>query len=253
MGNNKTKPWALITGAQGGIGKSICETFADNGYNVIATDISLDSYFADSDIVFLSADLQMIAEDFEYAESFYKQVNDITKGISIRSLINNGAIQILGECKQVTREAWKSSFNVNLSAPFFLSQLFIEDLERNKGSIVNISSIHATQTKRNFITYATTKAALSSLTRNMAIDLRDKVRVNAVEPAAVDTTMLKEGFIGREKEYQQLKEFHPVERIADPSEISELVLFLCSDKARFIHGSCIPISGGIHGCLHDPA
>lgn len=246
------KPWVIITGADGGIGKALVEVFVDEGYLVIATDIKPIKH-ANNQVYPIQIDLEKIVLDEQYAKQFYLQVQALTKGQPIQALINNAATQILNRTENVTRLEWMHSFNVNLSAPFFLSQLFLPCLSQNKhGSIVNISSIHAMQTKRGFVTYATTKGALSSMTRNMAVDLGGKVRVNAIEPAAVSTEMLKAGFSGKEAEYKMLEAFHPIARIATPLEVAQLALYLCSDKASFIHGSCINATGGIHGCLSDP-
>ena len=133
-----------------------------------------------------------------------------------------------------------------------MTQMFLDSLKRNKGAVVNISSIHALQTKRNFVTYATSKGALSSLTRNMAVDIGNGVRVNAIEPAAVSTDMLRAGFEGKEEQFELLEAFHPIARIATPEEVAQLALFLCSEQSSFIHGACLNATGGIHGCLSDP-
>jgi NAD(P)-dependent dehydrogenase (short-subunit alcohol dehydrogenase family) len=167
-------------------------------------------------------------------------------------LINNAAVQILGETKNLTRTQWFTSFNVNLHAPFFLSQLFLDHLSKNKGAIVNISSIHATQTKKEFVAYATTKAALSAMTRNMVLDIGNLVRLNAIEPAAIATEMLKAGFDGQVERYKQLEDFHPMRRVGTPTEVAKLAVFLSSEEAGFVQGACISASGGIQGCLSDP-
>ncbi|WP_140217080.1 SDR family NAD(P)-dependent oxidoreductase, partial [Vibrio parahaemolyticus] len=188
----------------------------------------------------------------EFSLGFYKQVQMVTGGAPISALVNNAAVQILSHSRNMSREQWQSSFNVNLTAPFFLSQLFLDDLERTHGSIVNISSIHATQTKKEFVAYATTKAALSSMTRNMVLDLGNKVRINAIEPAAIATDMLKAGFEGKEDKFRQLEAFHPIGRVGTPEEVAKLAVFLSSDEAGFVQGACISASGGISGCLSDP-
>jgi NAD(P)-dependent dehydrogenase (short-subunit alcohol dehydrogenase family) len=247
----ENKGWALVTGANGGIGKAIATCFADNGYSVIATDIT-DFTVEAENIVNVKLDLEQIVLDEHYADAFAAKVDDITAGHGVTSLINNAAIQILGSVKEVTRKDWLTSMNVNVSAPFFMTQLFLDSLKKNKGTVVNISSIHALQTKRNFVTYATTKGALSSLTRNMAVDLGNAVRVNAIEPAAVSTDMLRAGFEGKEEQFKLLEAFHPIARIASPEEVAQLALFLCSEQSSFIHGACLNATGGIHGCLSDP-
>jgi NAD(P)-dependent dehydrogenase (short-subunit alcohol dehydrogenase family) len=246
------KPWIIITGAEGGIGKALVEEFIEEGYSVIATDIKATT-FSHKDIFAVQLDLEEVVSNPQYADEFYAKVLKITQGQHVQALINNAATQILNSTENITRQEWLQSFNVNLSAPFFLSQLFLPSLKQAKhGSIVNISSIHAIQTKRDFVTYATTKAALSALTRNMAVDIGGIVRVNAIEPAAVSTDMLKAGFAGKEAQLKQLEAFHPIARIATPTEVAQLAVYLCSNKSSFIHGSCINATGGIHGCLSDP-
>lgn len=250
---NKHKSWALITGANGGIGKALVAEFVANGYRVVATDISQMNEEVQDNVVFVALDLQQFVLDESYANTFTNQVNEITESKGLSALVNNAAVQILNTTENLTRADWQTSFDVNLSAPFFMVQTFMSDLEKNNGSIVNISSIHATQTKKEFCAYATTKAGLSSLTRNLALDLGNKVRVNAIEPAAVATEMLKASFADKDEQYKQLEAFHPMARIAKPKEVAELAVFLCSAKARFVHGACISASGGIQGSLCDPA
>jgi len=248
-----TDKWVLVTGANGGIGKALVHCFLENDYKVIAVDkLSENPFLEQPEVFHQQLDLERIALESEYTGAFVDTVLQVTNGQGITSLINNAAVQILGHCDQITRDDWQQSFNVNLSAPFFLIQAFLEQLTNNQGSVVNVSSIHATQTKQNFLTYASTKGALSSFTRNLAVDLRDKIRVNAIEPAAVATEMLKAGFEGHPEKYSKLEQFHPIARIATPAEVAELALFLCSEKAGFIHGACISSSGGIQGSLSDP-
>lgn len=248
---NSNSKWALVTGANGGIGKALATCFAENGYSVIATDIT-DFTVTAPNITNLKIDLEQIVLDEAYSQDLQKQIIDLTSGVGLTALVNNAAIQILGSVKEVSRQDWLKSMNVNVSAPFFMTQLFLDSLKNNNGSVVNISSIHALQTKRNFVTYATSKGALSSLTRNMAVDLGNAVRVNAIEPAAVSTDMLRAGFEGKEEQFKLLEAFHPIARIATPEEVAQLALFLCSEQSSFIHGACLNATGGIHGCLNDP-
>ncbi|GAL22071.1 acetoacetyl-CoA reductase [Vibrio maritimus] len=250
----ENKGWALVTGALGGIGSALVHEFSIHGYSVIALDVKkYNGLFSEHENVeFLQLDLEQLAIDEVYASSFYEEVKKITREQQIVALVNNAAIQILSHSSELDREQWTSSFNINLMAPFFLSQLFINDLELSFGSIVNISSIHATQTKKDFVAYATTKAALSSLTRNMVLDLGDKIRINAIEPAAVATDMLKAGFIGKEDKYRELEAYHPIGRVGTPKEVAKLAVFLSSKDAGFVQGATISASGGISGCLSDP-
>lgn len=249
-----SKKWVLITGALGGIGKALVSEFINKGYSVLATDVREDdAQFSNySNVKFLRLNLEEIALSETFANEFYEKTKKITDGVGICTLINNAAVQILSPTRNITRAQWSESFNINLTAPFFLSQLFLNDLEKNAGSIVNISSIHATQTKKGFVAYATTKAALSAMTRNMVLDLGKKIRINAIEPAAIATDMLKAGFKGNEEKYHLLEAFHPIGRVGTPTEVATLAVFLASEESGFVQGACISASGGISGCLSDP-
>ena len=249
----KKKKWALVTGGAGGIGQTLVQEFLDTGYSVITADIAFNCILTNSDAsVSLPIDLKQVANSEEYTNEFVQKIQEITNGHGIDCLINNAAVQILAPCTKLTRNNWQTTLDINLSAPFFLSQAFAPSLIKNKGAIVNISSIHATQTKKEFTAYATSKAALSALTRNMVLDLGTQIRINAIEPAAIATEMLKAGFIGKPGQYAKLESFHPVNRIGQPKEVAELAVFLCSDKANFVQGACISASGGISNSLSDP-
>jgi NAD(P)-dependent dehydrogenase (short-subunit alcohol dehydrogenase family) len=135
----------------------------------------------------------------------------------------------------VTYDDWNSVLSVNLLAPFFWTQYFLDLLEESSGSVLNISSIHARQTKKDFSVYATSKAALSGLTRLMSIELGARIRVNALEPAAISTQMLESN------------------RIGTTEEIANVALFVTSEKCGFLNGASIAVDGGIGNLLHDPA
>ena len=249
----KEKKWALVTGGAGGIGQALVNEFVEAGYSVVSADIAFKTIASNGhDCVSVPIDLEQVAKSEVYTNEFVEQIQSITNGHGIDCLINNAAVQILAPCTRLTRNQWQATMDVNLSAPFFLSQALLPVLIKNKGAIVNISSIHATQTKREFTAYATSKAALSALTRNMVLDLGAEIRINAIEPAAIATEMLKAGFIGKTEQYAELESFHPVNRIGRPEEVAELAVFLCSKKASFVQGACISASGGIQSSLKDP-
>ena len=243
--------YALITGAAGGIGKALVNSFKLAGYFVIATDRLVCPDDLSSDY-YIQADLAKTVTDEIYAKEIFKSIKHCLKENKLHALINNAAVQILAKTDDLTRDDWQTTLNVNLLAPFIWSQAFLNELELAEGSIVNISSIHARLTKKNFVAYATSKAALSGMTRAMAVDLGPRVRVNAIEPAAIETDMLLAGFTGKSGLYNELKAYHPIGKLGDTKNISELALFLTSENALFLHGSCIDVSGAIRNKLHDP-
>lgn len=244
--------YALITGANGGIGRALCSAFNDDGYKVIALDRQ---QIPHSDLVYkkyIVLNLSDYIQNEKYAADKNLEITAVLPQHQLHCLVNNAAIQVLGGVSSLSRADWYTTLAVNLQAPFFLTQALLPQLENAKGSVVNISSIHAKLSKPNFVAYATSKAALSGMTKAMALDLGERVRVNAIEPAAIATDMLKAGFAGKAEQYQQLKDYHPSKTIGDPNEVARLAVFLASEQSHFINGSCIDISGGISSCLHDP-
>jgi NAD(P)-dependent dehydrogenase (short-subunit alcohol dehydrogenase family) len=152
----------------------------------------------------------------------------------------------------LTRSDWQSTLDINLVAPFLLTQALLPELERAEGAVVNISSIHAKLTKANFVAYATSKAALSGMTRAMAVDLGARVRVNAIEAAAIDTEMLRAGFASSPAGLDELADYHPSGAIGTPRELAKLCLYLATSESPFLDGATIGLDGGISGRLFDP-
>lgn len=241
----------LITGASGGIGKELVRTFADAGYAVIATDCTQPP--ADMTChAFVCADLQKLAEDQAYTHSIVSNIRTSIGSYQLKALINNAAVQVVKKIEALTVADWQHTLQVNLLAPFFLTQSFLPELEATQGCVLNISSIHARLTKQGFVAYATSKAALSGLTRAMAVELGGRIRVNAIEPAAIDTEMLRAGFEGNRAGFERLGKFHPAQCVGAPEQLARLALSVITADTMFLHGAIIPFDGGIGACLHDP-
>lgn len=247
----KPRPCCLVTGAAGGIGRALVEVFQGAGYVVIATDVCPRP--ADLPCThYIQADLERTVLDEAYAADIFSTVRQWLPPEGLNSLINNAAVQVLGGVDALSRQDWAQTLNVNLLAPFVWTQALLQPLETAEGCVVNISSIHARLTKKGFVAYATSKAALSGMTRAMAVDLQDRLRVNAIEPAAVGTEMLKAGFKHAPESYNKLENCHPQLRVAEPREVACLAHAIVEGGALFLHGSCIDMSGGIGSRLYDP-
>lgn len=251
MNKQRSLGFAIITGAAGGIGQALVTEFTNSGYRVIATDIVEQPKDLNCDF-YIQVDLAKTVEDEAYANEVFKKINATLDGQSLNVLINNAAIQILGSVDNLSREDWHRTLNTNLLAPFIWTQAFLPELEKHNGNVVNISSIHANLTKKNFVAYATSKAALSGMTKAMAVDLGGRIRVNAIEPAAIETEMLKSGFAGKPELYSQLENCHPQQRIGKPEEVAKLALVLADSEIQFMHGAIIGLDGAVSGRLFDP-
>jgi len=240
----------VITGVAGALGRALAAAFIESGYKVFGIDL-VESFNIDN-IEYYCADLDRIVYDTAEKETLLKTIN-IWKGESeIRVLINNASYQYLSKSHPIEIDKFTRSINVNLIAPYILTSHLSDDLEKTKGSVINISSIHARLTKPGFSIYASSKAALSMLTKSLAIDFGGKFRVNCIEPAAIDTKMLRDGFNDKTEKINQLKSFHPQGRISQPEEVANLAVKISELGIDFLHGACIDISGGISSRLHDP-
>ncbi|HFA48011.1 MAG TPA: SDR family oxidoreductase [Bacteroidetes bacterium] len=237
----------FITGVLGGIGAGLSHAFRKNGYYVYGVDKEED--FDNVCDRFLRFDLNQFVTDVEYRIRFTQIFDDIMPTLDV--LINNAAVQRLDHLEDLKLEDWQETLNVNLTGPLMLSKLFLERLEKRKGSIINIGSIHQRQTKRAFISYATSKSALIGLTKSLAVDLEGRVRVNAISPAAIETDMLRAGFENDEKALDELRKIHPVQRIGLPEDVAKLALFLAAENEGFIHGANFQLDGGIGSVLKD--
>jgi NAD(P)-dependent dehydrogenase (short-subunit alcohol dehydrogenase family) len=238
--------YVVITGASGSIGVALTKAFQQNAYKVIG----LDRQAGGSADFFEVVDLNELVENPAVLKDLLTKIKGIVQNGQLHALVNNAAEQLLNPTEQLSLTQWQRTMNVNLTAPFLLSQGLLPLLQTAKGSIVNIASIHQTLTKPQFVAYATSKTALVGLTQSMAVDLAGKIRVNAISPAAIETPMLKAGF-PNENDYQQLNKIHPVGRIGQPEEVAALALFLCSAQAGFINGANMAIDGGISHVLKD--
>ncbi len=239
---------ALVTGAAGGIGKATCDVFFQAGYRVIGVDRN---GIKDAPYEVLNYDIGRLSHADAARDEFYRRVEELCEG-SMSALVNNAAIQIVKPIEAIDSADWAETLDTNLLAAFWLTQHFLPLLRVDKGCVVNIASIHAMVTKAEFTVYSTSKGALVSLTRAMAIELAPDVRVNAVIPAATDTPMLRAGFGENIEGLQQLGDYHPLKHIADPEEVAQIILFLAGPQSSFMTGAAVNVDGGIGACLHDP-
>lgn len=251
IGEEVNREVVIITGACGGIGLELVSEFTKSRYHVIAID-KVSKLPSLGNVDFLQVDLREILRDQSAKDEIKNKILELAGPDKIKGIINNAAVQKVKKFEDVIITDWNETLDTNLLVPFFFSQLFLYELTSSKGSIVNISSIHASQTKRGFSVYATSKAALSALTRALAIELGSRVRLNSIEPGAISTQMLESGFVSESEKREMLDKLQPIGRIGNPSEVAKLALFLTSNSAQFMNGSIVAIDGGIRSQLHDP-
>ncbi|MDN3517820.1 SDR family oxidoreductase [Aquisalimonas lutea] len=237
---------AIITGSAGAIGKALVAAFREMGYFVVGVDRA-DSPEADAALRLDLAELAAPAGDAP-TQAILAALGERP----LKVLINNAAIQQLGSVETLSVAEFRRTLDVNVTAAYALVQACLERLSSAGGSVVNIGSIHARQTKPAFAAYATSKGALETMTRALAVELGSRVRVNAISMAAIDTPMLRAGFEDQSQAYDALAACHPTGRIGTPAEVARLALFLAGGEVPFQNGAVVDLTGGIAGRLHDP-
>jgi NAD(P)-dependent dehydrogenase (short-subunit alcohol dehydrogenase family) len=169
------------------------------------------------------------------------------------ALVNNAAVQVCKPILETTPEEWDRVMSNNLRSVFLGVQLAYPLLRVQRGAIVNVSSVHAVATSRNIAAYAASKGALLALTRAMALEFGpDGVRVNAILPGAVDTTMLRAGLKRGHVEGKKMEELirglgkkHVMGRVGHPEEIGKSILFLADgEQSSFMTGQALVVDGG---------
>jgi len=176
-----------------------------------------------------------------------KEIRKRLDGAPLNALVNNAAIspkaeggKRLGSIETDTR-TWDQVFQVNFFAPIMLARGLIKDLEKGRGSIVNITSIAGSHVHPFAgAAYATSKAALSALTREMAADFGPYgIRVNAISPGEIETSILSPGT-------EELVKDIPLRRLGEPDEVAKTIYFLCSEHSSYVCGAEIHVNGGQH-------
>lgn len=239
------RPVALITGAAGGIGSATCRVFHDAGWRVVGLDRrAIDVPGVDR---FIEAD--MSSPDAP-RDVFDRVAHDFGR---LDALVNNAAVQICKPVLDTTPEDWDLIMASNLRSVFLSVQRAFELLRASRGSIVNVSSVHALATSRAIAAYAASKGALLAFTRSLAIEWGEfGIRVNAILPGAVNTPMLHAGLARGNIVAQSLDQLvrglgrkHILGRVGTPDEIGRAILFLADrDASSFITGQSLVVDGG---------
>lgn len=248
---NYESRYAVITGSSGGIGQALVEAFTCAGYKVCGLDC-VEGFEKKADHM-VRVDLHRFVNEPETKRTVIADIMTWLGHHTLDVLVNNAGYQYVSHKHPMPVEELIRSYSINVIAPYLMITELANVMTVGLGSVVNIGSVHSRLSKPGFVGYANTKAALAALTRGLAMDYGDRLRINCIEPASVETPMLLDGFQSCPEKKKDLEEHHPQKRICTTAEIAAMALALSSGHIRFLHGACIDMSGGISGRLHDPA
>lgn len=243
---------AFITGAGSGIGRAVAILLAREGATVIVTSRT-PSHIADTAALIEAESAQAPATfvlDQNDRASVERALDDASSRFGPLDIIsNNAGVDDPAETpvSETPDEIWRDTFSVNVDGVFRICRAAIP-LMRDGGAIVNIGSTNSILPRANAAAYCASKAALLQLTRSLALELAPRhIRVNCVCPGIVDTP-LTDLFLNQSEDPESVRleyaQSNPLQRIADPAEIANCVLFLASNEASFVTGASLVVDGG---------
>ena len=243
--NNQKDRTLLLTGASRGIGHATVKRFSAAGWRVI----TCSRHAFPENCPWEAGPEDHIQVDLANPENTIAAIAEIKQRLNgeLHALVNNAAISPkaqggnrLGSI-ETSREDWHQVFQVNFFAPIMLARGLLDELKAAKGSVVNVTSIAGSRVHPFAgAAYATSKAALAALTREMAADFGAVgVRVNAIAPGEIDTAMISPGT-------EKIIEHIPMHRLGTPDEVAKIIYVLCTETSSYVNGAEIHINGGQH-------
>ncbi len=243
-----SKRVAYVTGGMGGIGTSICQRLAKDGFTVVAgcgpNSPRKDTWLAEQKALgydFIASEGNVADWDSTVAafEKVKKEVGEIDV------LVNNAGITRDGMFRKMTREAWDAVIDTNLNSMFNVTKQVVDGMiDRNWGRIINISSVNGQKGQMGQVNYSTAKAGMHGFTMALAQEVASKgVTVNTVSPGYIGTDMVK---AIREDVLEKIIAGVPVKRLGTPEEIASIVSWLAGPDGSFSTGADFSLNGGIH-------
>jgi meso-butanediol dehydrogenase / (S,S)-butanediol dehydrogenase / diacetyl reductase len=238
---------AVVTGGGSGIGRATCRRMAEEGAQVAVLDVDGDS----AEAVAREVDGFAYAVDVGDPESLRAIVDAAAGALGGLSIMyNNAGTAAFNRLHELDPTEWERVLRVNLTGVWAGIRAAVPHmLARGGGSVVSTASISGTRPAAGEAPYAASKAAVAALTASAALEYAPSIRVNAVSPGMIRTAMTAPWFEFMPDQVERFEKGTPVGRIGEPEDVADVVVFLCSDLARFVTGQNIVVDGGLtlHG------
>ena len=235
---------AIVTGGASGIGEATVRAFIAEGAKVVIADFSEKGASLAAELAGGGDRAIFIRTDVTDTQSVQDMIDETVRRFGrLDILFANAGIAADAPITEMDEKAWQRTIDVNLTGVFLCDKYAITQmLKQGGGVIVNCGSILSHVGKRSVTAYTAAKGGVKLLTQSLAVEYGNRnIRVNAVCPGYIDTPLLDH--VPPEGK-QALAALHPIGRLGRPEEIANAVLFLASDKASFVTGSCLMVDGG---------
>ena len=258
MNNRFKDKIVIVTGAGSGIGETTAIKFANEGASVVVADINPETGNSVSNHINNNGAKSIFAEtnvaEFKSVDNMVSQTLD-TFGIP-DVLINNAGINVFGEPLNMPDSEWKRAFSVDLDGVWFGCKAVLPHmLKKNKGSIVNVASVHGIQIIPNCFPYPVAKHGVIGLTKALAVDYAAKgIKINSISPGYIETPIIERFFNTKPDPIAARKEaenYQPIKRMGTTDEIANTIMFMSSDECNYMIGANIVVDGGITLRMHE--
>jgi 3-oxoacyl-[acyl-carrier protein] reductase len=234
---------ALVTGASRGIGAAIAERLALDGYFVVLNYAKNEEAARSvlERIVALGGHGKLLPFDVTDAEESHAAIDELLKSRTVSVLVNNAGVTADMPFPVMEEDAWQRVTRTTLDGFYNVTRPLVMPMVRARfGRVVNLSSVSGVLGNRGQVNYSAAKAGIIGATKALAQEVAKRgVTVNAVAPGLIETDMIKDAPV------KEILPHIPMRRLGRPEEVADLVGFLCSDKAGYITGQVIGISGGL--------
>lgn len=236
------KKIALVTGASRGIGKAITDALVSKGYFVVA------NYVSEKEFKIIENSKEKNIDYFRADITKREDVNKIRKYIrkkynKIYLLVNNAGVMLPGKLEKIKDRDFDKTIDVNLRGTYNVTKAMI-DLIENNGRIINISSIAGIYGEYGLTAYCSSKAGLIGFSKSLSLELaRRGITVNAVAPGMINTSLTKD--IDKDIRENIISRI-PLGKFGEADDVANLVVYLASDKARYITRQVICVDGGFN-------
>ena len=234
----------IVTGASGGIGKSIVEKFYENGANILATGTRIEKL---EELKNKFSNIKIIKFDISQHEKIEEFINNATEelGGSLDCIVNNAGITKDNLTIRMSLEEWSKVIDINLTSTFLMCKYSIKKMLKNKfGKIINITSVVGHTGNVGQANYTASKAGIVAMSKSLAIEYAKKnINVNCISPGFISTTMTDQI---DEKHKEAIIAKIPCNRLGKPEDIANAVIFLGSANSDYINGETIHVNGGMY-------